>query len=412
MKFNLPVSALLLAVASCQPPPKEDQATKVPPAYRYDFSLVEQKTKTIQVDTFTKDRLGEWGVALWQTAAGKWWLANFNDHTNGVQLYNWATGKLEHTVPLAREGPHGVGEPLGCWFLDDSTLMVPQRGSNSLILVDFQGRVRQKYRQNHKTKVMDPAASGYVYSGEPLPIMYQPIFRVGTKLYMGVAPDLNPTRPSFYEHGRVAMVFDTATQKATYHTRYPGIYRAEGNFTSDAHRFVSWAYDPQRGKLTYSFPADMHLYVTDTSFRQAVAHEAQSQLAPGPVKFKAKPEEDELKFYKANHHFKSLFFDPYRRVYYRLVHLPARPVRVATEDGEEVREKNLVSVIVLDDLHRVIGETELPFPLGMVGAVLIDHEGLWLEGANLAPSCWPNGKSSFSENEIVLTLFTLHENQK
>gem|GEM_PF-5327268 len=100
-----------------------------------------------------------------------------------------------------------------------------------------------------------------------------------------------------------------------------------------------------------------------------MAHEAQSRIVPGPVKFKDKPEQDESALYMANHHYKALFFDPYR-----LVHLPARPLRVATETGPEMTDGVPVSVIILDDQHRVIGETELPYPLGMVGGAWIDRD--------------------------------------
>ncbi len=114
----------------------------------------------------------------------------------------------------------------------------------------------------------------------------------------------------------------------------------------------------------------------------------------------------------ANHHYKALFFDPYRRVYYRLVHLPARPLRLATETGPEMTDGVPVSVIILDDQHRVIGETKLPYPLGMVGGAWIDREGLWIEGVNPATYLKLTKRDFAAEDEIIFTLFTLHENKK
>jgi len=64
-----------------------------------------------------------------------------------------------------------------------------------------------------------------------------------------------------------------------------------------------------------------------------------------------------------------------------------------------------VSVIILDDQHRVIGETELPYPLGMVG-------GAWIEGVNPATYLKLTKRDFAAGDEIAITLFTLHENKK
>jgi hypothetical protein len=403
---------ILAALVCCQTRP-ESISTTATTTYRYDYSLVEQRTKRIQVDSTTRNRLGEYRARLWETSGSQTKLLALNPGTNQVQFYDWASGELEKTIQLQAEGPHAVGKPRGFWVLDDSTLVVPHQHSNAIMLTDHQGKIKRKYPQKYQTKRNpDPGATGFSYSAEPMPMDHQPMFCIGSKLYFCVYPDLDRSFSSFFEHGKVALVLDTVNGQSDYSTSYPPPYHEKGKFSASPYQDVSWTFDPVRGKVTFSFPADVNLYVTNTSLAPGMAHEVQSRLAPGPVKFKDKPEQDERKFYLANHHYKALFFDPYRRVYYRFVHLPARPLMVATETGSEMTDGVPVSVIVLDDQHQVIGETELPYPLGMVGGAWIDREGLWIEGANPANYLKLTGRNYAAEDEIAITLFTLHENKK
>jgi hypothetical protein len=408
--INRAFAFLLATLASCQANPEQGATTN----YRYDYSLVEQRVKRIPVDSTTRNRLGQYRARLWQTAKGEMKLLALNQSNNQVQIYDWASGRLEKAIQLQKEGPNAVGKPRGFWVLDDSTLVVPHQYSNAIHLVNHQGQVRRKYPQKYKTqRDPDPEAEGYVYSAEPMPSDHGPMIQAGSRFFFSAYPDLDVHLPSNLKHAKVVMMFDTTTGNSTYHIPYPAPYRVEGNFGASPHYEVSQTYDPVRGKITYSFPADVNLYVTDTSLRVLVPHEAQSRVVPGPVKFKDKPEQDEHKFYLANHHYGALLFDPYRRVYYRFVHLPARRLMVASEDGPaEAPEAVPVAVIILDEHHQVIGETVLPYPLGMVGGAWIDREGLWIEGVNPETYLKLTGRNFAAEDEVAITLFTLHENQK
>jgi len=92
------------------------------------------------------------------------------------------------------------------------------------------------------------------------------MFRIGPKWYFCVYPDLNRSVYGFFEHGKTAMVLDTVNGQSICHTPYPLPYHDKGKFSASPYQDVSWTYDPVRGKVTLSFPADVNLYVTDTSF--------------------------------------------------------------------------------------------------------------------------------------------------
>ncbi len=410
MNLSRKISVILAFLSGCQLNYKEQE--QPPTTYRYDFILTESKTKKIFVDSTTKDKFGNFQSRYWENAHGEGKVAILNDHSNRIQLYNWETGLAYKYIQLQADGPDGVGRPRGLAVFDDSTFLLAHRHANTIFLVNHEGRIRRKFKlKAHDNKNVDPTKDGYQYSAEPYLTIDRPVFQIGSKILLSAFPDLNWHEPGFFEHGRVAIALDTVTGHFDYHTSYPVTYRGKEGFIPDNYLDVSWTYDPNSGKITFSYPGDAHLYVTDTSFKAYAAHETKSRFTQGPIRYKSKPEADDEAFYAENYCFGSLFYDPYRKVYYRFVTLQTRPTKLPTEAGDVI-DAPKASVIILDANYQVIGETQLPYPLGFLGGIVIDREGLWIEGENLESYIKQKKVFKSSEDDIVLTLFTLHESKK
>jgi hypothetical protein len=378
--------------------------------YCDDYTLVKGREKNLLVDTLTRDRFPDQGYWYWQTQGGAGRMARLNDKILRILIYDWATGRVIHTVPLQGEGPEGVGQPEGLQALDDSTFLIISRRQYGLFLVDWQGKIKQKYRLLPKGKgVRKLDEPDYVYSAELWHAPERPLLRYGRKFFLGGFPDLSWHDPRFFEEGRVMIALDTSTGNYAYHTPYPDAYRQKGKFTPDQYLDASWAAVPETSKLVFSFPADAHLYVSDTALGQYTAHEARTRQAPAEVAFMDKPDQDGLDFVRKGHYYGKFYYDPYRKVYYRFVVLPARPTRIPTG---EVIDGQRASIIILDQGLRVVGETVLPFPLGLRNGVVIDAEGLWLEGVDLEHITKNRIAFEPSEDQSTFTLFKLSETKK
>jgi hypothetical protein len=403
---------LLLPVVTWGCQPGNGEKGQPTTTYSYNFNLVENKIRKIFVDSTTKDKFGNFRTRYWENSHGKSIIAMLNDNTNRIQLYDWDTGLAYKFIQLQAEGPDGVGKPRGLAVFNDSTFLLAHRYANTVFLVDHDGRIRRKFKlQPHDSKNANPKKESYQYSAEPYLTIDRPVFQVDSKIILSAFPDLNWHEPGFFEHGRVAIVVDTVTNHFAYHVKYPTVYQGKESLIPDNYLDVSWAHDPQSGKITLSYPGDVNLYVTDTNFKEFEAHEIKSRFTKELIRFKSRPEVDDAAFYAENYCFGSLFYDPYRKVYYRFVTLQTRPTKLPTAAGDVI-DAPQASVIIINDQYQVIGETQLPYPLGFLGGIVIDREGLWIEGENLEAYVKQEKVFKSSEDDIVLTLFTLHEDNK
>ena len=102
--------------------------------------------------------------------------------------------------------------------------------------------------------------------------------------------------------------------------------------------------------------------------------------------------QDEFKFFLKQPYFSSIYYDKYRKVYYRILELP----NLEKKDNYDEQPWTKPSVIILNDEFKKIGETILPKGYSL-SSLIITENGAYFR------------KYIDSEDTILFTLFKLIE---
>ncbi len=396
----------LALLAGCgEATPTQGQATL---SSAYTHKLAIGRTFKLGVDSFTVPQLASNYYAY--SPLGDQQLVLLNKKMNRLQFYDLARNQLVRTLDLAREGPDGLGRIDAFLLAAPDSIYTLSKARYEICLVDSTAHVRRRYRLLRDGAKLAPdgrlAKTGN-YSADLFARTGCPFYKIGPALYVMCFPDLNWDQKEFFTEGLVSLRLDLASGDFAYHTPLPEIYRKRGPFVSSVIDF-GWAYNPHLQHFVYNFMADPQLYLADLNLRPLEAKWAGSQYFAEVATMPRKAEDDlkmEQDFSEENYAFNFMLFDPFRRVYYRFVFHPAVPTRLPKK--ETIAKVPRASVIILDESLQKLGETKLPFVLGLTGGAFVTEEGLVLDGIDWEAN--PNSDNSDWEDNLVFTVLKLEK---
>ena len=217
--------------------------------------------------------------------------------------------------------------------------------------------------------------------------------RLGNKLYICAEPN------RLIEHAPVSVTIDTDTKKIKKLTfdypDYPGSevklkrYGMEADFSRcyDGNHFI------------YSFHYDENIYIATPAHDSIRKIPVKSQFFDRiqlPDELTASPED-----FCENAWYNDLFYDPYRKVYYRIAY-PSSTLDKGVRPMELLQfgRKNFI-IIILDKEFHVIGETLFPNNTYNPKIILVRPEGLYISDSHYLNPQFSDDILSFRKFELV-----------
>jgi hypothetical protein len=321
---------------------------------------------TFPLDSNTANRTDF--LSLYTDPGGQEYLAyaSQNKQENRILFYALANQKLAQTLTLATQGPDGVGKMSGFYVRDLDNVYVASRNALFIALVGRDGRIKQKFLYK-KTDSGEATFPAHVHLNKPL-------FFMGGRLLLPVLPDDNWTymTQADLDQKRICLAIDTASKSVAYLPfTFPKDYWQAGKLDL-LHSHV-WAGD----QFVYAFLGDHHLYTTP-DHQQVTKHLAQSQFIDRLAVHPKDMDMDRyLRHMAENSFYGPLLHDPYRKVFYRFVHLGDE-----VQKGEDLAKRGkfppLVSIMVLDGDFKVLGEVKLPRRRFATTNAFVARAGLYL----------------------------------
>ncbi|MDR2362037.1 MAG: DUF4221 domain-containing protein [Prevotellaceae bacterium] len=279
-----------------------------------------------------------------------------NTHNNSIYFYDFHTSEFKRRISYQREGNHGVGNIQGYHYVNEDSIFVYAYWTQLLFLTDSKAEVIDKWKLYDETTEKVEIGHRIIY---PVPYLQTstPLQHIGNKLTMtgfiiGEYSDETP------ENRPTGILFNLNDYTIEHVVNYPeqySKYNWAGGFT-----YRQPYYTLNDSSMAISFSADH--YITEYSLHTGIQkrHYAGSreikeikplQAPKGP---RIDPEE-EMTWYVYNSSYFSICYDKYKKLYYRLAHLP---LIGDYKLGDKFRKPTVV--IVLDADFKYVGEVRLP----------------------------------------------------
>ena len=261
---------------------------------------------------------------------------SFLSNRKEINIYDYQTGELLDKIPLK------IPQPTSYAFIGTDSVLILDYESRMLSICDTQGEVSRTFGIDNGIKypplLSITGISPVVIEGE-----YVSLFgKIG-----GGNFDKND------DNRKVLTTINTSSMVTSRSMPYPEIY--EKNWGRGLFSWVYGEYNSNTKRYIFSFPADHYIYVMDSSFSHIDKYYCGSTLIES-TQYLRTPKRIPVSSYNETRHFvetdsySRIVYDSYNNVYYRFAELKSKYEGV-------LGWKKDISVIIMDENFRVIGET-------------------------------------------------------
>lgn len=385
--------AVCLLVLGC-----ESKLSKTQDENHQTFDDIMTLTSTSMTELPLSSQMGFIHSSLdYQLLEGHEYLSFFNFMKNEIVVFDYESSKLIQQVVLEVEGPDGVGSlspSTAHYMIARDSFLILNTSSFVLYLVDKQARVMNKFR------LLDLKNDDF--SAVPRPTSLNPILKIGNYVYLSCAVN---SRRMNYDGYATVLKLNLKTGLAEYMFELPDIY-SEQFWATDFKYWVSMAHDEKQDRLVLSYPVIHELYIGNKMGQFSGSHYVGSNhigKIPGwsddlSIGLQRPSTEDFKKmtnFDFSNSDYASIKYDPYRNLFYRIVHV--RP------DLETVKTSNRIpdiSIMILTNDFKKVGEVSFDGNVYNHSMIFVSKEGL-----NLAR------KDLYRQNENLITFETFRPDE-
>jgi hypothetical protein len=271
----------------------------------------------------------------------------FNRHNNAIYLYDYSSSEFIQAISYQKEGNNGVGDIAGYCYVNADSIYVYSYWARLLYLTDSQAHVLSKNKIEDGESIYPPVPD----TRTDMPMKKYQNYIITTGLRVGEPLDETPTnRP-------VGIVFNLETQLTNYVITSP-VQFSKYNWAGYTGRMAY--YDLVNESMIVSFPA--HHYLIEYSLLTGIQKQhyagsaAIKKISSFPERKRLDLDNDKVRtWYYTSPLYAGIFYDKYKRMYYRLCTLPKNDYRT----GDRVALKPIV-IIVLDENFKYLGEAALP----------------------------------------------------
>ena len=285
-------------------------------------------------------------------------LAVFNEYNSTVYFYDFTSKQANYKTIIQKEGPDGIGKGSikGLFFksldsliieTDDFNIHILSKQGKRLKTINLNPFIAEKSRSFKNIHVSFP---GYTYS----PDLH---FILNDTLYLTGSMDDSWNNKNASKSG-VLIKVNLTDEKITYSVPYPEMY--ENGLWTIYYRYVFATCNPNNRNFVFSFPADHFLYVTNYGGDLEKKVFANSKYVETNIQPASSSKGTILDMDKRDRHYfenlayRYIYYDIYRKVYYRFAELPVKDYKRREESFKQY------SIIILNEKLEIIGETLLP----------------------------------------------------
>jgi uncharacterized protein DUF4221 len=282
------------------------------------------------------------------------YMSFFNEEANSLYIYNYYTRKLVKRIIYATEGPDGLGNnyKIGHYIINLDSILICTPHTFNLFMTNGKGKVLKRYKIREKESDENLAY--------PDPSAVKPMTVKGGKAYiaglmLGIEPVVAQTK--VFNVAEVDLVSGSVRPLVP----RPEIYN-EGQWGMVSNYHVYPCYNPLAGHFIYSFGLIHEVLETDHAEFENWKYNASSYFsAIKPFSTEAITTENypgKAPLQKYDHTTPSyycIFFDEYRKVYYRFATLP-----LSEDEYNTANRRHQPTIIILNEEFEKIGETVMP----------------------------------------------------
>jgi len=330
----------------------------------YGYSLVKTGEKVFQLDDDTPPV--SLSTAYYENNEKQFYL-HLNDYRSKYLVYDYQTGNLLTRFTLSR-----YQNPYGWYFNSFDSIFVCARGLENLIFIADSSEY-QKFRKNTESDLYDLTIPE-VLCKPTNPVL----FRGDTMFYSRIVVGVDPRTVK-----RSEIVLGGAYNLKT-GERYNFIYYPYFMFVKN-YGFIHYWYNHtcfSEEEMIVSFPASKYLYKYSlnnfASDSVICSSDYFDDIKPMTRSLRSVnySQEESARYYASSPSYYAIFYDKYRKLYYRLAELPNRKNEFDTgKPMESVRKRQ--TIIVLDKNFNKIAETYIGKSYRII-SILITPDGILL----------------------------------
>lgn len=331
---------------------------------RYEYSLQKTGEKIFLLDDDTSPV--SMSTTYFENDDKQFYL-HLNDHRSKFLVYDYKDGSLLSKFTLSR-----YQNPYGCQIINFDTIFLCARGIENLIFIaDSSGN--QKYRKSTESDLYDLTIPEVLCSPTN-PVLFRGDTLFYSRIVVGVDPRIIK---------RSDIVLGGAYNIMT-GERYNFLYNPYFMFVNNYGGIHYWYNHTcfSEEEMIVSFPASKYLYKYSlnnfASDSVICSSDYFEDIKPMTRSLRSVnySQEESARYYASSPSYYAIFYDKYRKLYYRLAELPNRKNEFDTgKPMESVRKRQ--TIIVLDKNFNKIAETYIGKSYRII-STLITPDGLLL----------------------------------
>jgi hypothetical protein len=325
--------------------------------------------KKFQLDSLARPSSNS--IQYFQDTHGREYFSFLNDLNNSIYFYDYSTTDFLFKIDFQLEGPNGVGNLMGHHIESLDTIVVYNYAMEKLFFSNKRGEIYKTIaltrEANDKRKYLP---SPKLWTDIPLIWRDSVICMIGN-ISGEFLDETEENRP-------IGVFIDIHSGKTKYAIPYSKPYKG-ANWGGQLFRRVYHTFNEDENKLVISFPADHHLTVY--SFNDSIyqVHAGSNQIKTiksyPSKRYLFNDKEKILKHFLENGSYAGVFYDKYRKLYYRIFLIPVEEYNPA---HAESRTKQ-VGVVVYDENFQLLGQKVFEKFSHSAQALFVSPEGIFIQ---------------------------------
>lgn len=293
------------------------------------------------------------------SSVGKRYLSTYDKITKILTFYSFPEGKIIKSLPLKDWLNRRNKDKASVYVINFDSIFVAT--TLDITLYDTSSLIKNSFElppTNNKKRIPE-------FENQTPGVCQDGI------LFTSIIPYLDETSVKDYRYWKLMYGFDLNSHKENLYYQYPETYTE--NIYGYSYQNYGYCIN-NNGKFVFSFPADTNVYETDfKGYHHAYYAKSnfQSKEIP-PVSVEDIKNGKSFFEYSIRDSYSSIYFDPYKKWYLRLVKLKMNDSTAMAKF--RIRKK---SILVLDSNFKIIGEGYLPEDIDFNSVIFLENGDIY-----------------------------------
>lgn len=318
-------------------------------------------------------------------------LIIYNQNTHSLQIYSIHERNLKLIIPLKDEGPEGIERVTGiCFVNEDSIFLTTTSPKRRIVLIDARANLINQWEISDTLKYNNFLYDLYIHQN------FEVTYSRG-KITVSISPYVAPELPACYQYPYL-VEYDLINRKVSAnYGQFPFVAGKIYLYSELPKHTLTPFYDI----VHFSGSHDLFCYDINTKelkrvIRAKSTHLPEELKTLDPHVIIDNLQEEEKIFYVTQGRYDQLLYDPWRRLYYRIV---KNPIDYRDAAGKPQWEPDFkYSIMILDFGFKFINEFQLPVRTYNPSLSAVTKDGLLISLNNSA-------NRNIDEDHIYLRVF-------